>query len=791
MSSSTDQRTLALLFAPECHQHAARARQVLLDGGLRLLQEATLLGEELEEAGIDLGLGVGEGGVLEDGKEDEDVHVVLVLGGTQAVDRLKELKASSLANACPALRIFAAPSPSAANMAIDTLFPSLPTSPAPQSPSIAVFPSTAAPTGKPKPFALSNLAFTEGDKRASPPNSARGLSPSIERALEELEEREERRRKSSSGTRSTKSSVSTPRIASRASGFASTYAEDGFVQDEQEMTERRVFTAHSCEASEGYDSAATDEQEQEQEQEAEDEEEHFPGEADALSETSNVHSPSTLSAPTLSRVASSISSASATSSTPSASSFRARPAPASTARPALQPRLSKAAALRLGVSLPPSTPRRSSSEASSSVDAALPAVPRVVPTPKSLAAPSIAPRMTKSASLRGGQDGASTRATPRPTKRQSISTAERAAMDRLARRHSVQVPSIAAAPAVEVRLSRAAMLRQGMQPPPTAPRLVRQSSATSAEDLRPASSASSATTGRTSVSANLKALREPTVVPRSTRASAMRAGGGSGSVSLESPSMSRGRSLGTLEDLVAQQQGSLRAKQPVDFDGVPGHKRRESIQVRATQPPKVEVRMSRAAKLRSGIAEEDEGGSTPMRRAKTEPVPNMYESVPGAHRRDPISVASTKAPSITPRLNRAVLLRQTGDGPSSSSSSSNFRRPASALASTTASTASSSLAVPSAAPPRAPSAQSASRPAAAAPAAPAIAPRLNKAAELRAAKKAGATSASAVTPVKRKVIAGQAAGKGVQNENGKGSRPSTALGLALRETTNSPGPQGK
>ncbi|GAA5833338.1 hypothetical protein JCM11251_005209 [Rhodosporidiobolus azoricus] len=784
MSSPSEQRTLAILFAPECEQYLARARQVLSDGGLRVASEAVLSGQDLKEAGVDLAAGVGEGGEEAAVQENELKHAVLVLEGQEAVDRLKELQASSLANACPDLRVIAARSASAAVTLIDSLFPSLLAPP--QTPSTAAFPSSTLTGAEPKPFALSNLAFHETQKRSSPTSSERILSPSIEKALEELEEREERRRKSSAGSRSTKTSLSTPRNASRLSGIAATAAEDGFVRDE-EVVERRVFTAHSREPSEDYDYNAAEGEEGGQ-QEDEEADALFPegrstpatqlfaNDLDSASELSYVQSSSVLSAPALSRVESNVSSTSASSSTPSTTSFRARPAPPSTARPALQPRLSKAAALRLGVPLSPTTPRRSVSEASSSAEAIPPTVPRAVPTPKSLAAPAIAPRMTKSASLCGGQDAPSDAKSPRPTKRQSISTAERAAMDRLARRHSDHVPSVAATPAVEVRLSRAAMLRQGIQPPPTAPRPARQSSAMSAEEGKPASasssSAASTTAKRMNVSANLKALREPTVAPRSTRASAMRTGGGS--VTLESPSMARGKSLGTVEGSVAQQQGpgSVRAKQLVNFEGVPGHKRRESIQVKATQAPKVEVKMSRAARLRNGIiVEEEKGGSTPMRRVRTEPLPNMYESVPGQTRRTSLAVASTKAPSITPRLNRAVLLRQTSeDRPSSSSAI--FRRPASSLASTTTvgSSSSSSLTVPLVtAAPRAPSAQSVSRSAA-----PAIAPRLNKAAELRAAKK---VAAAGEMPMRRKVV----------TASGKGSRPSSVAAMALRETTNSPG----
>ncbi|BGP13994.1 hypothetical protein JCM10213_005580 [Rhodosporidiobolus nylandii] len=773
MASSTE-RTLAVLLAPEGQQYAARVRQILLEDGFVVVKEEQLPGEELEEAGLDLGLGVGEEGIREDKEEVEMLHTALVLDRSGAISRLKELQSSSFAKSFPDLRLFLAPSVPAAHMTIDNLFPSLPISPSHNSPTLVAFPSTGFPAdSKPKPFALSNLAFAE-KKSLTPPSSTRQLSPSIEKALEELEEREERRRTGSTSTRSAKSSMSTPRLASRASGFASTCAADGFAADEAEMTERRVFTAHSRESSGDYGAADREEAALELDLANENGEEGSPqdlldeaGTADAetglnreehvAGVAGEIHvdgSPSLLSAPTFSRTTSNISCASGISDH-SSTSFRARPAPSS--NPAIQPRMTKAAALRLGVPLPPTTPRRSSSETSSAAES-VPAIPRVVPTPKSLAAPSIAPRLTKAAALRAGQDVASLSQTPRPAKRQSISTADRAAMDRAARRLSIQVPSLTTEPAVAVRMSRAAMLRQGKELPPITPRPSRQSSATSATSADEARPASSAAARCSSITADLKALREPAHAPRPTRSSALRAGGEGAS----SAPMARGRSLGTLEDLVAEHQGSLRVKQPMDFEGVPGHKRRESIQVKATAPPKVEVRMSRTARLRAGILEEDEKESASMRRAKTEPV--SFEGVPGHKRRETIAVASFKPPSITPRLNRAVLLRQAseGDVPTSPLLA---RRPASALA------------MPTAAPLRAPTPSRSSVTASPAPpTTPIIAPRSNKAAELRAAKKAA----------EAKKEQGSLRKKPAPLAGAKATRPASSLGLALREMTNSP-----
>ncbi|GAA5913956.1 hypothetical protein JCM5296_004490 [Sporobolomyces johnsonii] len=777
------ERTLAVLFAPEGPAHREAVQKLVLEAGFAIAAEDSLSGEELEEAGLDLGLGVGEEGVTNENKEGELVHTVWVLERKSAVNGLKELKTNDIASTFSDVRVFAAPSASAAAMAIDVLFPSLDaiTSPTP----VAILPNghdtspTPAPpaeTVKPKPFALSNLAW-EAPTSTSSPFSTRTLSPSIEKALEELEAREERRR-ASNGTsnRSSGSTSSTPRVESRGSGsrIASNLSEGEFTDEEEEVQERRVFTTHSREPTEEYDvyppeDTATYEVEDglDGEEVTGLEESDMVAREGAPSISASESSPS-LSPPPLKSVSSSISSTSTKSSTPaSATSFRARPAPAA---PSAQPRMTKAAALRLGIPLPPTTPRQRSSSSVETTSSLASATPRAVPAPRSLAAPSIAPRSTKSSALRAGQDAASSNAqTPRPVKRQSISTSERAAMDRLTRRHSVQVPSLTAEPTVAVRMSKTALLRAGMELPPTTPKArSRQSSVASFSSTSSAAAsdavlddAAAKKARRATVSASLKSLREPAVAPRSTKASALRSG-----TPIESPSMSRGRSLGTLEDLVEEMQSS----RPSGFEGIPGHKRRESIQVKATLPPKVEVRMSRAARLRNGDAVE----SPVMRRTQTEPV--SFEGVPGHKRRESVPVASlSKPPSVTPRLNRAVLLRQ-GSSDSTIVSPLVTRRPASALASL---------------PPRAPSAVSSRSSAVAAPTRspkkPSIAPRLNKAAELRATKKSAAEKEQAPLSGAIKTKKTRPAGPALALAKRGPARPATSLGLATAfgEVTNS------
>ncbi|GBE85018.1 predicted protein [Sparassis crispa] len=95
------------------------------------------------------------------------------------------------------------------------------------------------------------------------------------------------------------------------------------------------------------------------------------------------------------------------------------------------------------------------------------------------------------------------------------------------------------------------------------------------------------------------------------------------------------------------------------FENVPGHKRSETIKVASTAPPVVAPRMTRAAALRLGQAPPEKtkrpstAGAVPHQENKS-----TFEGVPGHKRRESIAVASTRPPSVTPRSNRSASLRQ-------------------------------------------------------------------------------------------------------------------------------------
>ena len=145
------------------------------------------------------------------------------------------------------------------------------------------------------------------------------------------------------------------------------------------------------------------------------------------------------------------------------------------------------------------------------------------------------------------------------------------------------------------------------------------------------------------------------------------------------------------------------------FAGVPGHKRAETITVASTAPPAIAPRLTKAAALRLGLEQpatppgkkrmslsgplsksigpgvtvnggtRSGGSATPKKGSETSAneadgeeteteikKKNTFEGVPGHKRRESFSVASTKEPTIAPRLNRSAVLRKEGGAPPSS-----------------------------------------------------------------------------------------------------------------------------
>ncbi|KAF9077815.1 hypothetical protein BDP27DRAFT_1357205 [Rhodocollybia butyracea] len=126
---------------------------------------------------------------------------------------------------------------------------------------------------------------------------------------------------------------------------------------------------------------------------------------------------------------------------------------------------------------------------------------------------------------------------------------------------------------------------------------------------------------------------KPDIVPRTTRAAALRAGI-------------------PLEKAAAPRKSLPKEDQAKTFANIPGHKRTETIAVASTAAPTIAPRMTKAAALRLGL---------PPPPAVRRQASSSFEGVPGHKRRESIAVSSTQEPTVKPRLNKSASLRVTKD----------------------------------------------------------------------------------------------------------------------------------
>jgi len=154
----------------------------------------------------------------------------------------------------------------------------------------------------------------------------------------------------------------------------------------------------------------------------------------------------------------------------------------------------------------------------------------------------------------------------------------------------------------------------------------------------------------------------PDIAPRTTKAAALRAG------LLPTEDKGLWKTTKPREPLAKERLQST-------FANVPGHKRAAPIAVASTAAPAIAPRMTKAAALRSGQAEpalppgKRPIGSTasPMKQRaasadqEKQKAKETFEGVPGHKRRETFSVASVKAPTVAPRLNKAASMRQAKD----------------------------------------------------------------------------------------------------------------------------------
>lgn len=145
------------------------------------------------------------------------------------------------------------------------------------------------------------------------------------------------------------------------------------------------------------------------------------------------------------------------------------------------------------------------------------------------------------------------------------------------------------------------------------------------------------------------------------------------------PRMSRAASLraGIVEDKPKRFPATPESLKKT-FAGVPGHKRAETIQVASTAPPVVAPRMTRAAALRLGQPVPSTTSKIERRTSSGgASVAEVFDGIPGHKRRESIQVASTRPPTVTPRSNRSAELRVLKDAASPPSSFRSVRSPGS------------------------------------------------------------------------------------------------------------------
>ncbi|EST05049.2 hypothetical protein PSEUBRA_005857 [Kalmanozyma brasiliensis GHG001] len=293
---------------------------------------------------------------------------------------------------------------------------------------------------------------------------------------------------------------------------------------------------------------------------------------------------------------------------PGSGIFKARAIPSAvTSKPSIEPRLSKAAALRMGVQLPASqnSPARSR-VASTSKDASNVGISgvtkRAAPPPVSLKAPSIAPRLNKVALARQG--GVASEPAPVPRRSASVasyafpSTSKSASTDSTTapvdfsttpghKRLSLTTPrSIAsiAPPAIAPRQNRASMSRLQTQQPAQSARSTAPPS--SFRPARPTDFTSTPGHKRASLSLSIPSLAAPSVAPRPNRAS-----------------LARTRPTASSPDTAtASGQKTTQTRAAPDFSGTPGHKRASlNLSLASLRAPAIAPRLNKAAGARIGL----------------------------------------------------------------------------------------------------------------------------------------------------------------------------------------------
>ncbi|PWN36111.1 uncharacterized protein FA14DRAFT_160979 [Meira miltonrushii] len=364
--------------------------------------------------------------------------------------------------------------------------------------------------------------------------------------------------------------------------------------------------------------------------------------------------------------------------------FKARPLPASHKQATSQPRLSRAAALRMGVALP-EAPKKAVSNVSSGdmSNRGISGLPKAnVAIPKSLQAPTIAPRMNRSAAARTNKGGSVSNNAQSAPSESGSSVKERKPVDfsntpghKRVSTGGFKLASLAA-PAVAPRLNKAAAARTGghsgsaSTQSPERIRVQRPASVSYGSETNKSDSPIvrkqidfSNTPGhkRASMSTStLKSLQAPSIVPRGNRASLARVGGNANdaSSSPERRSGTNGKTTITAADTTGKENRSGRTS------------------VTSTQTNKLPSgRLSVASTTTRDVRTISGRASVASTRDARERKPIDFSNTPG-HKRasQSISIASLAQPTIAPRSNSAAQKRlSVGAAPSKASTGTSGR----------------------------------------------------------------------------------------------------------------------
>lgn len=371
--------------------------------------------------------------------------------------------------------------------------------------------------------------------------------------------------------------------------------------------------------------------------------------------------------------------------------FKARPIPASVAKPAIQPRLSRAAALRMGVELPSVPVRVTAAATPPNGPVGISGLPKSeVALPKSLAQPTIKPRANRASLARttGGLPPVqpSTREEQPARQRKQVDFSNTPGHKRQSIGGNSTVVASLAQPSIAPRQNRASLARAGGGTVAATPSKVQHRTISSPSRPVLASSDSSSSTGSRVASAqrrrenvsdenvpvasaererkpisfadapghrrqslagsfNLASLKAPTIAPRGNRASLARVshvGSQPGTTIAPKPSVD---SIDSVQDSASSSHSRpsspqkrelpvTRDRKPVDFSATPGHKRASSsFTIASLAAPKIAPRSNLATTRRLSVG--GAAGAPAVTPAGAPPTPSRPVSVIGTASRTP------------------------------------------------------------------------------------------------------------------------------------------------------------